>query len=210
MPSAYILALDQGTTGSTALVLDRRGRVCGRGYAELPQHFPKPGWVEHDAHEILSSVHAAMRRALAAARVKPGALAAIGVTNQRETTLLWDRRTGEPLRRAILWQDRRTGERCDELRRRGREASLRRATGLVCDPYFSATKLEWLLAHRPGVRRLLASRRLAFGTVDSWVVWNLTSGAVHATDPTNASRTMLFGLRSPRWEPELLRTFGVH
>ena len=205
----YILALDQGTTGSTALVLDRRGRVRGRGYAELPQHFPKPGWVEHDAHEILTSVRTAMRRALASARVKPGALAAIGVTNQRETTLLWDRRTGEPLGRAIVWQDRRTAERCDDLRRRGREPSLRRATGLVCDPYFSATKLEWLLAHRPGARRLVASRRLAFGTIDSWLVWNLTGGTVHATDPTNASRTMLYGLRSRRWEPELLRTFGV-
>ncbi len=210
MPTRYILALDQGTTGSTALVLDSRGLVRGRGYAELPQHFPKPGWVEHDANEILASVHAATRRALEAARVKPRALAAIGVTNQRETTLLWDRRTGEPLGRAIVWQDRRTAPRCDELRRkRGREAHLRLATGLVCDPYFSATKLEWLLAHRPGVQRLLASRRLAFGTIDSWLVWNLTGGEVHATDPTNASRTMLFGLRSRRWEPELLRTFGV-
>jgi glycerol kinase len=210
MPARYILALDQGTTGSTALVLDARGRVRGRGYAELPQHFPKPGWVEHDAHEILASVHAATRRALEAAKLKPDALAAIGVTNQRETTLLWDRRSGDPLGRAIVWQDRRTAPRCDELRRkRGREAHLRLTTGLVCDPYFSATKLEWLLAHRPGVQRLLASRRLAFGTIDSWLVWNLTGGDVHATDPTNASRTLLFGLRSRRWEPELLRTFGV-
>ena len=205
----HILAIDQGTTRSTALVLDRHGRVCGRGYAELPQHFPRPGWVEHDPHEILDGVQSATRRALAAARLKPGSLAAIGVTNQRETTLLWDRRTGEPLGHAIVWQDRRTAARCDELRRRGREPALRRATGLVCDPYFSATKLEWLLAHRPGVRRLLAANRLAFGTVDSWVVWNLTGRAVHATDPTNASRTMLFGLRSRRWEPELLRMFGV-
>ena len=206
---SYILALDQGTTGSTALVLDRRGRVRGRGYAELPQHFPRPGWVEHDAHEIWASVLAAMRRALAAARVKGDALAAIGVTNQRETTLLWDRQSGEPLGRAIVWQDRRTAPRCDELRRRGREPALRRATGLVCDPYFSATKLEWLLANRPGVRRLLAGGRLAFGTMDTWLVSNLTGGTVHATDPTNASRTMLYGLRSRRWEPELLRTFGV-
>jgi len=204
-----VLALDQGTTGSTALVLDRRGRVCGRGYEELPQHFPKPGWVEHDADAIWRTVLAATTRALAAARARASQLAAIGVTNQRETTLLWDRRTGEPLGHAIVWQDRRTAPRCDELRRRGREAAIRRATGLVCDPYFSATKLEWLLAHRAGVRAKLAAKRLAFGTVDSWLVWKLTGGEVHATDPTNASRTMLFGLRTRRWEPALLETFGV-
>ncbi len=209
MTEPLILALDQGTTGSTALLLDRRGRVRGRGYAELPQHFPRPGWVEHDADEIWTSVLTATRRSLAAARAKASAIAAIGVTNQRETTLLWDRRTGEPLGHAIVWQDRRTAARCEELRRRGRETPLRRATGLVCDPYFSSTKLEWLLENRPGARRLAASRRLAFGTIDSWLVWKLTGGHVHATDPTNASRTMLYGLRSRRWEPELLRTFGV-
>src|SRR5580765_474786 len=204
-----VLALDQGTTGSTALLLDRRGRVRGRGYEELPQHFPKPGWVEHDANEIWASTLSATTRALAAARAHAKDIAAIGVTNQRETTLLWDRRTGEPLGHAIVWQDRRTAPRCDELRRRGREAAIRRATGLVCDPYFSATKLEWLLAHRSGVRAKLAANRLAFGTVDSWLIWKLTGGEVHATDPTNASRTMLYGLRSRRWEPALLRTFGV-
>ena len=205
----HVLALDQGTTGTTALVLDQRGQVSGRGYAELPQHFPKPGWVEHDAHEIWSSVLTAAKHALTAARIKGSTLAAIGVTNQRETTLLWDRRTGEPLGRAIVWQDRRTAERCAELRRRGREAGIRRMTGLVCDPYFSATKLEWLLEHRRGARALAARGRLAFGTIDSWLVWQLTGGVVHATDPTNASRTMLYGLRSRRWEPALLRTFGV-
>lgn len=205
----YILALDQGTTGSTALVLDHRGQVRGRGYAELPQHFPQPGWVEHDAHEIWASVLDATRRALAAARLKGAAIAAIGVTNQRETTLLWDRTSGEPLGRAIVWQDRRTSERCAQLRRRGLEAGIRRMTGLVCDPYFSATKLEWLLEHRRGARALAARGRLAFGTIDSWLVWQLTGGTVHATDPTNASRTMLYGLRSRRWEPSLLRTFGV-
>ena len=209
MPKPYVLALDQGTTGSTALVLDSRGQVRGRGYAELPQHFPKPGWVEHDAHEIWRSVLAAARRALAAARVKGSAIAAIGVTNQRETTLLWDRRTGEPLGHAIVWQDRRTAERCADLRRRGKERGIRRMTGLMCDPYFSATKLEWLLEHRRGARALAARGRLAFGTIDSWLVWQLTGGAVHATDPTNASRTMLYGLRSRRWEPSLLSLFGV-
>jgi glycerol kinase len=208
-PEPLVLALDQGTTGSTALLIDRGGRVRGRGYQELPQHFPKPGWVEHDPDQIWSSVLAATEHALRAARAKPAQLAAIGVTNQRETTLLWDRSTGEPLGNAIVWQDRRTAPRCDELRRRGREAGIRRATGLVCDPYFSATKLEWLLEHRAGVRTRLARNRLAFGTVDSWLVWKLTGGRVHATDPTNASRTMLYGLRSRRWETSLLRTFGV-
>ena len=209
MSEPLVLALDQGTTGSTALLIDRRGRVRGRGYAELPQHFPKPGWVEHDPDDLWSGVLSATSRALAAARVRAASIAAIGVTNQRETTLLWDRKTGEPLGHAIVWQDRRTAARCDELRRRGREAAIRRATGLVCDPYFSATKLEWLLTNRAGVRARLAGGRLAFGTVDSWLVWKLTGGAVHATDPTNASRTMLFGLRSRRWEPQLLRLFGV-
>src|SRR5258706_922080 len=209
MSEPLVLALDQGTTGSTALLIDRRGRVRGGGYAELPQHFPKPGWVEHAPDDLWRGVLEATARALGAGRAKAGQLAAIGVTNQRETTLLWDKRTGEPLGRAIVGQDRRTAPRCDELRRRGREPAIRRATGLVCDPYFPATKLEWLLAHRPGVRARLARGRLAFGTVDSWLVWKLTGGAVHATDPTNASRTMLFGLRSRRWEPELLRTFGV-
>jgi glycerol kinase len=207
--SPVVLALDQGTTGSTALVLDRRGRVLGRGYAELPQHFPAPGLVEHDPEDLWRGVLAATRRALTAARTHASQVAAIGVTNQRETVLLWDRATGEPLGRAIVWQDRRTAARCDELRRRGREAGIRRLTGLVCDPYFSATKLEWLLAHHRGARRLAARGRLAVGTVDSWLVWRLTGGEVHATDYTNASRTMLFGLRSRRWEPSLLREFGV-
>lgn len=211
MPTSapYVLALDQGTTGSTALVLDRRGRVQGRGYCELPQHFPEPGRVEHDPERIWSSVLTATRHALGAARVRASAIAAIGVTNQRETVVLWDRRTGEPLGRAIVWQDRRTSARCDELRRQGHEPAIRRLTGLVCDPYFSATKLEWWLAHDARARRLAAAGRLAFGTVDSWLVWRLTGGAVHATDPTNASRTMLYGLRSRRWEPSLLRRFGV-
>ncbi len=208
MKDAYVLAIDQGTTGTTALVLDHRGAVRGRGYAELPQHFPTPGWVEHDPDEIWTSVLAAVPRALAAAKVRRDRVAAIGVTNQRETVVLWDRASGEPVTRAIVWQDRRTTERCDALRRR-HAAAIRRATGLVCDPYFSATKLEWLLAHEPRARRLARAGRLAFGTVDAWLVWKLTGGVVHATDPTNASRTMLFGLRSRRWEPALLARFGV-
>ena len=209
MAEPLVLALDQGTTGSTALLLDRRGRVRGRGYAELPQHFPRPGWVEHDPEEIWESMERALAMALATAKVRGSAVAAIGVTNQRETTLLWDRRTGEPLGKAIVWQDRRTADRCAELKKRGREASIRKLTGLVCDPYFSGTKLEWLLQNRAGAKPRIAKNRLAFGTVDSWLVWKLTGGQVHATEPTNASRTMLFGLRSRRWEPALLRMFGV-
>lgn len=208
MTDPLVLALDQGTTGTTAMLFDRRSVVRGRGYAELPQHFPSPGWVEHDPDEIWASVEAAVPRALAAARVPRTGVAAIGVTNQRETTILWDRRTGEPVARAIVWQDRRTAARCEALQRR-HAAAIRRATGLVCDPYFSATKIEWLLAHHARARSLARAGRLAFGNVDAWLVWKMTGGAVHATDPTNASRTMLFGLRSLRWESALLRRFGV-
>ena len=210
MADALVLALDQGTTGTTALLMDRSGRVRGRGYAELPQHFPKPGWVEHDPDEIWTSVLHAIAAARRAAKLTRNApIAAIGVTNQRETVVLWDRRTGEPYGRAIVWQDRRTGARCDELKRKGLEADIRRRTGLVCDPYFSATKLEWRFAHEPRLARLAVSGRLAFGTVDSWLLWKLTGGAVHATDPTNASRTLLFGLRSLAWDPVLLTRFGI-
>jgi len=202
----YVLALDQGTTGSTALVLDRRGRVQGRGYAELPQHFPEPGRVEHDPEQIWTSVLTATRHALRAARIKASALAAIGVTNQRETVVLWDRRTGEPLGRAIVWQDRRTAARCDELRRKGREAAIRRATGLVCDPYFSATKLEWWLAHDARARRLAAAGRLAFGTVDSWLVWRLTGGAV-ANDWLMQQQADLLGV--PVRRPRVIETTAL-
>jgi glycerol kinase len=205
---SFVLAIDQGTTGSTALLLDGRGEVRGRGYAELPQHFPRPGWVEHDGEEIWKSVLLATRGALETAGAG-GRIAAIGITNQRETTLLWERRSGRPVARAIVWQDRRTTGRCAALKKAGLEAGIRRKTGLVLDPYFSATKLEWLLGHGRG--RAAAARRgdLAFGTVDSWLLWKLTGGAAHATDPTNASRTMLFDLRALRWEDSLLKRFGV-
>ena len=195
-----ILAVDQGTTGTTCLVVDAELAVHGRGYAELPQHFPRPGWVEHDPDEIWESVLAAARLALRAARVEPADLRAIGITNQRETTLLWDRRTGRPVARAIVWQDRRTADRCRTLP----AALLRARTGLVPDPYFSATKLEWLLA-----RAELPVERLAFGTVDSWLVSKLTGGAEHLTDRTNASRTLLAGLDALDWDDELLALFGV-
>ncbi len=209
MKPTQVLAIDQGTTGSTALVLTRGGEVSGRGYAELPQHFPRPGWVEHDGEEIWTSVRTAVARALRAARVDGRALAAIGITNQRETVLVWDRRSGRPVGRAIVWQDRRTTARCEALRRAGLEPLVRRRTGLVLDPYFSATKLEWMLRHSRTLAARAARGALAFGTVDSWLLWKLTNGAVHATDPTNASRTMLYDIGRRRWDDELLARFGV-
>jgi len=193
-----ILAIDQGTTGTTCLVVDEDLRVLGRGYRELTQHFPRPGWVEHDPEEIWQSVLGAAADAVAAAGARPAELTTVAITNQRETTVLWDSATGVPVAPAIVWQDRRTADRCREL-----DAGLIRArTGLVPDPYFSATKLEWLLREHPG-------DGLAFGTVDSWLVWKLSGGEVHATDATNASRTMLASLATLDWDDELLGLFGV-
>ncbi|HEX5031497.1 MAG TPA: glycerol kinase GlpK [Candidatus Eisenbacteria bacterium] len=202
-----VLAIDQGTTGTTALLLDRNGRVTGRGYAELPQHFPRPGWVEHDGDEIWGACLHAIAGALESDRA--ARIAAIGVTNQRETTLVWDRATSKPIAPAIVWQDRRTAERCDALRRAGKERAIARRTGLRLDPYFSGTKLEWILAHGKGARARARRGDLAFGTIDAWVLWKLTGGAVHATDPTNASRTLLYDIHRHRWDDELLALFGV-
>jgi glycerol kinase len=195
-----ILAIDQGTTGTTCLVVDEELRVRGRSYRELPQHFPHPGWVEHDPEEIWRSALGAIEDAVRAAGVRTADLRAIGITNQRETTVLWERASGRPVAPAIVWQDRRTEERCRELP----AALIRAKTGLVPDPYFSATKLEWLLE-----RTELSPSALAFGTVDSWLVWRLTGGRVHVTDRTNASRTMLLDLDSLEWDDELLHLFGV-
>jgi glycerol kinase len=193
-----ILAIDQGTTGTTCLVVDDELRVLGRGYRELTQHFPKPGWVEHDPEEIWQSVLAAAADAIGAAGARPADLTTVGITNQRETALLWSRATGRAVAPAIVWQDRRTADRCREL-----DAELiRTRTGLVPDPYFSATKLEWLLREHP-------ADGLAFGTVDAWLVWKLTGGSVHVTDVTNASRTMLVSLATLDWDDELLELFGV-
>ena len=202
---ASILALDQGTTGSTALLVHRDGTVLGRGYREFTQHYPRPGWVEHDPEEILEVSLEAMREALAAARDRPVGL---GITNQRETVVLWDRRTLAPVAPAIVWQDRRTSDRCRELREAGLAPLLRERTGLVPDPYFSATKLEWLLRD-PELRRRAGRGELAAGTVESWLVARLTGGRAHVTDHTNASRTLLYSLRAREWDPELLRLFGV-
>jgi glycerol kinase len=195
-----ILAVDQGTTGTTCLVVDAGLEVRGRGYRELSQHFPQPGWVEHDPEEIWSSVLAAAEAAVRDAGIPPADLRAVAIANQRETTVLWERATGRPTAPAVVWQDRRTAERCRSLP----AELIRERTGLVPDPYFSATKLEWLLE-----RAKLPQRELAFGTVDAWLVWKLTGGRVHATDLTNASRTMLLGLEGLEWDAELLDLFGI-
>ncbi len=207
--AAYVAAIDQGTTGSTALVLDQRGRLCGRAYSEFTQHFPRPGWVEHDAEEIWQVSLRVLRKAIRAAEIRPEQLAAIGITNQRETTVLWDRRTGRPVHRAIVWQDRRTAARCDELRAAGLAQAVGDKTGLVLDPYFSGTKLEWLLRNVRGAATRAAQGRLAFGTIDTWLTWKLSGGKAHATDFTNASRTLLFDIHARRWDPDLLAMLGV-
>ena len=197
-----VVAVDAGTTGVRAFAVDEHGTPAGWSYREFPQHFPRPGWVEHDADDILAAVDATLAD-LRSRLDQP--VAAIGITNQRETAVVWDRRTGRPLHRALVWQDRRTADRCDALRRDGHLPLVREATGLVLDPYFSATKLAWLL-DEGGVE---AGPDLAFGTVDAWVLWNLTDGAAHATDPSNASRTLLYDIRKQAWSPELLDLFGV-
>ncbi len=204
-----ILALDQGTTSSRAILFDRDGSVVAYDQRELTQHFPQPGWVEHDAHEIWTSQLAVARGALQNAGASASDIAAIGITNQRETTILWDRATGEPATNAIVWQDRRTAPMCEALRARGVENLVRDRTGLVLDPYFSATKIAWLLDHVDGLRGRAERGEIAFGTVDTWLIWNLTGGARHVTDVTNASRTMLFDIRELGWSDELLAVFGV-
>ncbi|MBM4268842.1 MAG: glycerol kinase GlpK [Deltaproteobacteria bacterium] len=209
MSQGHVLAIDQGTTGSTALVVDGRGRVVGRAYSEFTQHFPKPGWVEHDAEEIWAVSLRVMKAALRRARVAPEKLAAIGITNQRETTVVWDRKTGRPVHRAIVWQDRRTTERCEALRAAGAVDLVRDRTGLVIDPYFSGTKVEWILENARGAAAAAKAGRLAFGTIDSWLVWKLSGGRVHATDYTNASRTLLFDIHRRIWDDDLLRLLHV-
>ncbi|HZL48940.1 MAG TPA: glycerol kinase GlpK [Solirubrobacteraceae bacterium] len=202
-----ILAIDQGTTGTTCFVFDERAEPIGRAYRELTQHFPQPGWVEHDAAEIWSVTQAVAGEALEDAGVRPGELAAVGVANQRETVCVWDPSSGEPLHNAIVWQDRRTAVRCEELRAAGHEPLLRARTGLVLDPYFSATKIEWLLEHVPGLRERARDGTAVFGTVDSWLIFKLTGE--HLTDATNASRTLLYDIAAGRWDPELLELFHV-
>src|SRR5690242_19904166 len=193
-----LLAIDQGTTGTTCLVFDLDGEPIGRAYREFTQHFPRPGWVEHDAGEIWEVSQAVAGEALEDAGLSPGELEAVGITNQRETVVCWDPATGEPLHHALVWQDRRTAARCDELREQGEESAIRVKTGLVLDPYFSATKIEWLLGNVDGLAQRAREGRAVFGTVDSWLLFNLTGE--HVTDPTNASRILLMDLRSLDWD----------
>jgi glycerol kinase len=204
---AVILAIDQGTTGTTCLLFDHQAELIGRAYGEFAQHFPRPGYVEHDAAELWEVTQAVAGEALDDAGLRPGELEAVGITNQRETVCVWDPATGEPLHRAIVWQDRRTAPRCAELRAEGLEQLVRARTGLVLDPYFSATKIEWLLRNVPGLSERAAAGRALFGTVDAWLMFNLCGESV--TDPSNASRTMLFDTALGRWDPELLALFGV-
>jgi glycerol kinase len=202
-----ILAIDQGTTGTTCIVFDAQAEPVGRAYRELAQHFPQPGWVEHDANEIWQMTQAVAGEALADAGVRAGELVAVGITNQRETVCVWDPATGEPLHRAIVWQDRRTAGRCEQLHAAGHEQLVRERTGLVLDPYFSATKIEWLLHNVEGLGERARDGRAVFGTVDAWLIFKLTGE--HVTDPSNASRTMLYDIAAGRWDPELLELLGV-
>jgi glycerol kinase len=210
MPPRSVLAIDQGTTGSTVLVVGEDGRVLGRAYSEFTQHFPRPGWVEHDALEIWEVTRTVMREALESTPAARGStVEAIGITNQRETVVVWERETLAPVHRAIVWQDRRTTGICRELRDQGHEPDVRARTGLVLDPYFSGTKLTWLLRERPELRAQAEAGELACGTIDTWLITRLTGGRVHATDPTNASRTLLYDLRERAWSPRLLERFEV-
>ena len=205
----FILALDQGTTSSRAILFDRTGQVFAVAQREFRQIFPAPGWVEHDANEIWQTQYAVAAEVLKANNVLAADVDAIGITNQRETTVLWDRKTGEPVAHAIVWQDRRTAARCDALRAKGLAGKIQKKTGLVLDAYFSGTKLQWLLDNTPGARARAEHGELAFGTVDSWLVWKLTGGRTHVTDASNASRTLLFNIHTMQWDAELLRIFNI-
>jgi glycerol kinase len=204
-----ILALDQGTTSSRAIVFGPDLAVLGLAQREFPQHYPASGWVEHDPDDLWRTTVETARQAVAAAGLDAGSVAAVGITNQRETCLVWDRRTGRPIHRAIVWQDRRTADICRRLKDEGHEATIAARTGLLLDPYFSATKIAWLLDHVEGARRLAEDGHLAFGTVDTFLIWQLTGGRVHATDATNASRTLLYNLAAGEWDADLLALFGI-
>ncbi len=204
-----ILAIDEGTTGAHCLVIDVDGQIRGRAYSEFSQHFPRPGWVEHDAEEIWDVTRRLAGEAAAAAGTSLDALTGIGITNQRETIVVWDRETGEPIHHALVWQDGRTADHCRRMKDEGLEDEVRRRTGLLIDPYFSGTKLAWLLDNVDGARGRAEAGELAAGTIDSWLVWKLSDGKLHVTDPTNASRTLLYNLDSGEWDPFLLDTFRV-
>jgi len=205
----YVLALDQGTTSSRAMLFDREGVPRASANLEFQQHYPQPGWVEHDAEEIWQSQRTVAEKVLESAKARAGDIAAIGITNQRETVVLWDRATGKPIHNAIVWQCRRTAAMCDRIRSEGFDRTLREKTGLVTDAYFSGTKIAWLLENVPGARQRAERGELACGTIDSWLIWNLTRGRVHSTDVSNASRTLLFNLRSLAWDEEILEYFCI-
>ena len=209
MRNAYILALDQGTTSSRAIVFDHNGNAVATCQKEFSQYFPKPGWVEHNPIEIWASQSAVMAEAVASLGSSGSAICGIGITNQRETTLVWDAATGRPVHNAIVWQDRRTAAYCEELKAKGLSEWIRSKTGLLIDAYFSATKVKWILDNVPGIRERAEKGELRFGTVDSWLVWNLTRGQVHVTDVSNASRTLLFNIHTLQWDNELLDLFGI-
>src|SRR5258708_203115 len=205
----YVLALDQGTTSSRAILFDEEARAVSTAQREFNQIYPQPGWVEHDPVEILQTQREVMRQAVRASQIRLADLQGIGITTQRETTILWDRQTGEPIHNAIVWQDRRTAAMCKELKEVGAESLVRERTGLVIDPYFSGTKIAWLLDTIPGARRKAELGQLAFGTVDTWLIWHLTGNRTHVTDPSNASRTMLFNIHYNDWDDELLKLLRV-
>ncbi|MFO7746316.1 MAG: FGGY family carbohydrate kinase, partial [Orrella sp.] len=206
---SFLLALDQGTTSSRSIVFDEHGQIRAMAQRPLTQHYPAPGQIEHDPMEIWQGQQLTAREAISQANIKPENLTAIGITNQRETTVLWSRATGRPLANAIVWQDRRTVDRCAALREQGHDPLIYQKTGLLLDAYFSATKLAWLLDHVPGAREQANRGELAFGTIDSWLTWQLTGGAVHVTDPSNASRTLLYDIHRLRWDDELLDLFDI-
>ena len=205
----YILSLDQGTSSSRAIVFDRKGEIRSMAQREFPQYFPQPGWVEHNPHEIWSSQASVIAEAISAIDINGLNIAGIGITNQRETTVVWDRETEEPVYNAIVWQDRRTSEYCDRLKADGQTEFIRERTGLIIDAYFSATKIKWILDNVPGARKRAEQGKLMFGTVDTWLIWRLTRGEVHVTDVSNASRTMLFNIHTLQWDEELLKLFDI-
>jgi len=209
MPSKYILSLDLGTTGNRAILFNKKGEAVVSVYREFKQYYPKPGWVEHDPLEIWQSVLFVLRGVVKKARIKSEEIAGIGLTNQRETTVVWNGKTGKPIYRAVVWQDRRTADTCERLKRRGHETMIRQKTGLLLNPYFSATKIEWILRNFPSPHGRGEGEGRLFGTIDTWILWNLTGGKVHATDVSNASRTMLWNIKTCEWDDELLRLFKV-
>lgn len=209
MEQKYILALDQGTSSSRAIVFDHEGRICATAQKEFPQHFPKPGWVEHDPKDIWSSEASVIAEAITSMGINGLNIAGIGITNQRETTIVWDAETGEPVYNTIVWQDRRTSEYCDSLKEQNLTGFIREKTGLIIDAYFSATKIRWILENVPGARARAEAGKLRFGTVDTWLLWNLTRGECHMTDVSNASRTMLFNIHTLNWDEDLMKLFGI-